>query len=76
MKREREILRKQLELLAERSEKAVMPDEFSDFSNAMLDISCAYEKLEKTLFIKSFAVFAYFFIGVTVLFKNFFGRKS
>lgn len=71
MKEERKILRKQLELLAEESQKA-MPDEISDLSKAMSEIYKALAYTHPVVVFMLCCVLVYGLFGFFKEFVNFF----
>lgn len=74
MRREKELLRQQLELLAERS-KGAMEKDLSELSDPMCEV---YKLLNYTVFTISaqFAVYAYLVVGFLVLLKKLFRCKA
>lgn len=74
MKKEKELLRKQLALLAEQS-KASLNIDLSSLSNSMVRIYRTLV-LEHALFISLLIMDANLFIGILVHVKKLFGRHS
>lgn len=74
MRKEKELLRQQLELLAKQS-KVAMETDLSELSGSMCEV---YKLLSQTEFavIAQFSVLAYLFVGFLILLKKLFRGKS
>ena len=74
MRKEKELLRQQLELLAEQS-KTAMEEDLSNLSNSMCEV---YRLLNQSVFsvTTQLAMFAYFVVGFLILLKKLFRGKS
>ena len=74
MRKQEELLRQQLELLAEQS-KGAMEEDLSNLSNSMCEV---YKLLTQShaAFFANLIVGAYFFVGFLILIKKLFRSKS
>lgn len=73
MKKEKELLRKQMSLLSEQS-KTAMEEDLSNLSNSMCEV---YRLLNQSVFsvTTQLAMFAYFVVSFLILFKKLFRGK-